>query len=85
MLSGSYVGGVVKSKRALIDGTGSNVHFRVALAAKDLRLVTEAAERAGVELRGAEANRRTFEEAAEAGLANADYGALIPYLRDRAS
>ena len=44
-----------------------------------------ALQRAGVELRGAEANRRTFEEAAEAGLANADYGALIPYLRDRAS
>ena len=41
------------------------------------------AERAGVRLRSAEANRLTFEEAAEADLADADYGAVIPFLRDR--
>jgi 3-hydroxyisobutyrate dehydrogenase-like beta-hydroxyacid dehydrogenase len=85
VLSGSYVGGAVKSKRRLIEGTGENVHFRVALAAKDLRLVSEAAKRAGVRLEGAEASRRTYEEAVEAGFADADYGAVIPYLRDRAS
>ena len=79
------VGGVVKSKRALIDGTGANVHFRVALAAKDLRLVTQAAERAGVRLESAEANRRIYEEATRSGLADEDYGSVIPFLRDRAS
>ena len=83
VLSGSYVGGVVQSKRAWIDGEGGDTHFSLALAAKDLRLVTEAAERAGVQLRTAEANRRSYEEAAAEGLEDADYGAVIPYLRDR--
>ena len=84
-LEGSYVGGAIKSKRGLIDGTGADAHFRLALSAKDLRLVTQAAEHAGVRLRTAEANRLTYEEAAGAGLADADYGAIIPYLRDRVS
>jgi 3-hydroxyisobutyrate dehydrogenase-like beta-hydroxyacid dehydrogenase len=82
-LEGSYVGGVVKSKRHLIEGQEGEVHFALRLAAKDLRLVTEAAERAGIRLQAAEAIRRIFEEAVEVGLGDADYGAVIPYLRDR--
>jgi 3-hydroxyisobutyrate dehydrogenase-like beta-hydroxyacid dehydrogenase len=84
-LSDSYVGGVVKSKRWVIDGEYGQTHFALSLAAKDLRLVTQASERAGVRLRAAEANRLTFEEAAEAGLADADYGAVIAFLRAQAS
>ena len=84
-LAGSYVGATVKSKRWVIEGEEREPHFAVGLAAKDLRLVTQAAERSGVRLRSAEANRLTYEEAAEHGLAGADYGAIIPYLRDRAS
>ena len=83
-LAGSYVGGVVRSKRHLIEGGEGDVHFALGLAAKDLRLVTQAAERAGIRLRSAEANRLTFEEAVDEGLADADYGAVIPFLRDRA-
>jgi 3-hydroxyisobutyrate dehydrogenase-like beta-hydroxyacid dehydrogenase len=84
-LSGSYIGGVVSSKRWVIDGDPGDTNFALGLAAKDLRLVTEAAERAALPLRSAEANRATYEEAAEAGLADADYGAVITFLRDRAS
>ena len=83
--SGSYLGGVVKSKRWIIDGDDGDTHFALQLAAKDLRLVTQAAERSGVRLRTSEANRLTYEEAADAGLADADYGAVITFLRDRAS
>jgi 3-hydroxyisobutyrate dehydrogenase-like beta-hydroxyacid dehydrogenase len=84
-LSDSYVGGVVKSKRWVIDGESGQTHFALSLAAKDLRLVTQASERAGVRLRAAEANRLTFEEAAEEGLADADYGAVTAFLREQAS
>jgi 3-hydroxyisobutyrate dehydrogenase-like beta-hydroxyacid dehydrogenase len=83
-LAGSYVGGVVRSKRHLIEGREGETHFSLGLAAKDLRLVTQAAERVGIRLRTAEANRLTFEEAADAGLSDDDYGAVIPFLRDRA-
>ena len=83
-MEGSYVGGVVRSKRHLIEGRDGEPHFALGLAAKDMRLVTEAAERAGVRLRAAEANRLTFEEASEKGLSDADYGAVITFLRDRA-
>ncbi|MFN2545616.1 MAG: NAD(P)-dependent oxidoreductase [Actinomycetota bacterium] len=82
VLSGSYVGGVVKSKRHIIEGAAGDTHFRAALAAKDLRLVTEAAERAGVPLPAAKANRLAYEEAVDAGLGDADYGAVIVFLRD---
>jgi 3-hydroxyisobutyrate dehydrogenase-like beta-hydroxyacid dehydrogenase len=84
VLSGSYVGGVIQSKRGFIDGTGEETHFALRLAAKDLQLITRTAERAGIRLRTAEANRLTYEEAAEQGLADEDYGAIITYLRDRA-
>jgi 3-hydroxyisobutyrate dehydrogenase-like beta-hydroxyacid dehydrogenase len=84
-LSGTYVGGVVKSKRWVIDGESGETHFSLSLAAKDLRLVAQAAERVGLRLRAAEADRLTFEEADETGLADADYGAVITFLRDRAS
>jgi 3-hydroxyisobutyrate dehydrogenase-like beta-hydroxyacid dehydrogenase len=84
-LSESYVGGVVKSKRWVIEGESGETHFAISLAAKDLRLVTQTAERAGVRLCAAEADRVTFEEAEERGLGDADYGAVITFLRDRVS
>src|SRR2546423_975999 len=83
-LEGSYVGGVVRSKRHLIDGREGETNFALRLAAKDMRLVTEAAERAGVRLRAGHANQLTFGEASGEGLSDADYGAVIPFLRDRA-
>jgi 3-hydroxyisobutyrate dehydrogenase-like beta-hydroxyacid dehydrogenase len=82
-LADTYVGGAIRAKRPLIDGQQIPTNFALALAAKDLRLVTEAARNAGITLRSAEANRAAFEAAANAGLADADYGAIIPFIRDR--
>ena len=72
------------TERHLIEGREGDTHFAVRLAAKDMRLVTEAAGRAGARLGAAEENRQVFEEAVGAGLGDADYGAVIPFLRDRA-
>ena len=82
-LADTYVGGAIRAKRPLIDGKQIPTNFALHLAAKDLRLVTEAAENAGITLSGAKANRAAFEAAAAAGLADADYGAIIPFIRDR--
>jgi len=73
----------VKSKRWVIEGRDGEAHFALNLAAKDLRLITQAAEHAGIRLRTAEANRLAYEEAVDAGLGDADYGAVITFLRDR--
>ena len=82
VLRGSYLGGVIESKEAAIVGGDWSPRFTLSLAAKDLRLVNEEAERAGVTLRAAAANRRVYEEALDAGYADLDYSAVIKYLTD---
>jgi len=81
-LADTYVGGAIRAKRPLIDSRQMATNFALHLAAKDLRLVTEAAHKAGITLSSADANRAAFEAAANAGLADADYGAIIPFIRD---
>lgn len=71
------------AKREAIMSGSFDPTFKLSLAAKDLGLVTTAAEAAGVRLRVAEAARAWFEAAAEAGMGDADYSALIAYIRDR--
>lgn len=83
ILAESPIGVTVKSKRALIESGEYPANFKLALAAKDLRLVTEAAEAAGVELRLAAAARAWLERAAERGLGDLDYSAVIADVRGR--
>lgn len=83
ILSESPVGATVKSKRALIESGTFAPNFTLALAAKDLRLVTGAAEEAGVELRVAQAARSWLERADDAGLGGLDYSAVIAQVRGR--
>lgn len=83
ILSESPIGVTVKSKRKLIESGVYPANFKLALAAKDLRLVTEAAEAAGVELRMAAAARSWLERADEHGLGDLDYSAVVADVRGR--
>jgi 3-hydroxyisobutyrate dehydrogenase-like beta-hydroxyacid dehydrogenase len=66
-----------KRKRSNIESGTYEPNFKLGLAAKDMRLVTEAADRVGVELKVAEAARAWFQRADGAGLSDLDYSAVI--------
>ena len=83
ILSESPIGVTAKGKRPLIERGVYKPNFTLGLAAKDLRLVTEAAEAAGVELRVAAAARSWLERADEHGLGDLDYSAVIADVRGR--
>jgi 3-hydroxyisobutyrate dehydrogenase-like beta-hydroxyacid dehydrogenase len=83
ILAESPIGMTVKSKRALVESGVYDANFKLGLAAKDLRLVTAAADAAGVELRLAPAARAWLEEADAAGLGDLDYSAVIAHVRGR--
>ena len=81
ILSESPIGVTAKGKRPLIESGVYTPNFTLGLAAKDLRLVMEAAAAAGVELRLASAARSWFERADEHGLGDLDYSAVIADVR----
>jgi 3-hydroxyisobutyrate dehydrogenase-like beta-hydroxyacid dehydrogenase len=83
ILAESPVGATVKGKRALIESGAYPANFKLALAAKDLRLVTAAAEQAGVELRLARAAQSWLDQAGAAGFGDLDYSAVIARIRGR--
>ena len=83
ILSESPIGVTAKGKRPLIESGVYTPNFTLGLAAKDLRLVMEAAEAAGVELRLAAAARSWLERADEHGLGDLDYSAVIADVRGR--
>ena len=83
ILSDSPIGVTAKGKRPLIESGVYKPNFTLRLAAKDLRLVTEAAEAAGVELRLAAAARSWLERADGHGLGDLDYSAVIADVRGR--
>ena len=83
ILAESPIGATVKSKRSKVESGVYEANFTLALAAKDLGLVTSAAEAANLELRLAPASRAWLERAAEAGLGDLDYSAVIADVRGR--
>jgi 3-hydroxyisobutyrate dehydrogenase-like beta-hydroxyacid dehydrogenase len=83
ILAESPIGVTVKGKRNFIESGVYPANFKLALAAKDLRLVTSAATSAGVELRMAAAARSWLERADEHGLGDLDYSAVIADVRGR--
>ncbi len=84
VLADSPIGVPAKGKRSMIEsGRFDPANFKVALARKDLTLVTEAAEKAGVELKVAAAAREWFEQADDDGLSDLDYAAVITEIRRR--
>ena len=83
VLADSPIGVTVQSKRAHIASGEYPPRFKLALARKDMRLVTEAAAQAGRELRLVAAARGWIEAADEAGLGMLDYSAVIAHIRGR--
>jgi 3-hydroxyisobutyrate dehydrogenase-like beta-hydroxyacid dehydrogenase len=77
VLAESPLGPAVASKRASIASGRYPPRFKVRLAAKDLRLVTEEADRAGRDLPLARAARHWLDEAVEQGVGDLDYSAVI--------
>ncbi len=80
-LSDSPIGRTAKSKRERIQTREYVPNFTLSLAAKDMRLVAEAAEKGGVDARLAAAACAHFESADAAGLGELDYSAVIAHVR----
>ena len=70
-------------RRSALESADYPSRFSLALARKDADLVAEAAARAGVDLRLAEAARSWLREAEEAGLGEADYSAMLARILSR--
>jgi 3-hydroxyisobutyrate dehydrogenase-like beta-hydroxyacid dehydrogenase len=81
VLADSAIGVTVRSKRELIETGVYPPRFKLTLAAKDLRLVTEAGESADRDLRVARAARSWLEDAARADLGELDYSAVTAHIR----
>jgi len=81
LLAESPIGATAKSKRENIETGTYSPNFKLALAVKDVRLVTDAARRAGVDLRLGPAARAWLEAAEEAELGAMDYSAVIAHIR----
>jgi 3-hydroxyisobutyrate dehydrogenase-like beta-hydroxyacid dehydrogenase len=82
-LADSPIGPIVAAKRANIVSGRFAPSFKLQLAAKDLRLVTEAAAARGRDLKQAQANRAWLDEAAEHGAADLDFSAVVLTIGDR--
>jgi 3-hydroxyisobutyrate dehydrogenase-like beta-hydroxyacid dehydrogenase len=76
-LADSPIGPIVKAKRANVESGQFEPSFKLRHAAKDLRLVTEAAAARGRDLKQAKANRAWLDEAAERGAADLDFSAVV--------
>jgi 3-hydroxyisobutyrate dehydrogenase-like beta-hydroxyacid dehydrogenase len=77
VLADSPVGPTARAKRANIESDTYPPSFKLSLALKDMRLVTEAAVGAGRDLKLAEASRAWLDEAAEAGAGDLDFSAVV--------
>lgn len=75
----SRIGSVVRRKRAMVEAGRYPADARLGVFAKDMRLVRQAGEDAGVPMTMAAAALGLAEEAAAAGLSDLDYSALIGY------
>jgi 3-hydroxyisobutyrate dehydrogenase-like beta-hydroxyacid dehydrogenase len=77
VLTDSQIGPVVKAKRANIESGNFSPSFKLRHAAKDLKLVTEAAAARRRELKQARVNRAWLDEAAEHGAADLDFSSVV--------
>jgi 3-hydroxyisobutyrate dehydrogenase-like beta-hydroxyacid dehydrogenase len=81
-LADSPIGPIVAAKRANIEPYEFAPSFRLELAAKDLRLIMEAATTRGRDLRQAQANRYWLDEATEHGSGDLDFSAVVLTIAD---
>ncbi len=80
-LADSPIGPIVAAKRANIESDQFAPSFKLQLAAKDMKLVMEAAAARGRDLKQARANRAWLDEAAERGAADLDFSAVVATIR----
>jgi 3-hydroxyisobutyrate dehydrogenase-like beta-hydroxyacid dehydrogenase len=76
-LAGSPIGPIVAAKRANVESGRFDPTFKLRHAAKDLRLVVEAAASRGRDLKQTRANRAWLDEAVEHGAADLDFSAVV--------
>lgn len=81
VLAESPIGTTVRSKRENIESDRWKPRFKLTLAAKDLRLVTEAAEQLGLDLALASGIRARLDAAVAAGKGDCDYSVVIEDIR----
>ncbi len=81
LLAESPIGVTAKSKKENIETGTYPPNFKLALAVKDVKLVTGAARGAGVDLRLGPAAQAWLEAAEEADLGAMDYSAVIAHIR----
>jgi 3-hydroxyisobutyrate dehydrogenase len=84
-LADSPIGPIVKAKRANVESGDFKPSFKLKHAAKDLRLVTEAATARRRELPQARVNRAWLDEAAAHGAADLDFSAVVATIRGQTS
>jgi 3-hydroxyisobutyrate dehydrogenase-like beta-hydroxyacid dehydrogenase len=77
------IGPAVQRKVDKIESDRYDPSFRLALMLKDMRLVNDAARRREVDLKVAQAAERWVEQAAEHGLGDCDYSAVVAEIRRR--
>jgi len=77
MLEGSQLAPAVRAKRANIETGAYPPNFKLRHAAKDLRLVAEAATAANRDLKVSAAARAWLDSAVEKGAADLDYSAVV--------
>jgi 3-hydroxyisobutyrate dehydrogenase-like beta-hydroxyacid dehydrogenase len=77
VLGESTIAPTVRSKRSNIEADRFAPNFKLSLAAKDIGLVADAAQEAGLDLREAQAARTWLDQANEAGAGELDYSAVV--------
>jgi 3-hydroxyisobutyrate dehydrogenase-like beta-hydroxyacid dehydrogenase len=83
VLADSPVGPTVRAKRANVESGHYPGNFALWLAAKDMRLASEAADHVGVDLQTARSVRRWLEQAADEGAADLDFSAVVATILDQ--
>lgn len=82
-LLNSPIGPALSRKLDKIEGDHYTPSFRLSLMRKDLRLVLDAAQRRGVELKVVQDAARWIEQAERHGLGGYDYSAVVAQIRGR--
>jgi 3-hydroxyisobutyrate dehydrogenase len=85
VLANSPIGPIVGAKRANVESGDFTPSFKLGHAAKDLRLVMEAAAARRRELRQAQANRAWLDDSARRGAADLDFSAAVATIRGQDS
>jgi 3-hydroxyisobutyrate dehydrogenase-like beta-hydroxyacid dehydrogenase len=82
VLEDSPIGPTVRAKRSNVESGQYPPSFKLSLADKDLRLVTEAGDAAGLDLKAARANRAWLDQAMEQGAGDLDFSAVVATIAD---